>query len=159
MNPTPPLVIHKLLPSEIMGAIFEEHAKLEWRAPAIDGRVCRRWRQIVLNTPRAWIYLEINAGEPPGEKELRVWLDRSGSAPLHIRVDEQTCFDYNLYEHSLHDILNDHYPRLASLRLPASDPLFFQGRDFPCLQHLDVGQWYSWDSPLCPVRWDSMPAL
>ena len=25
-----PLVIHELLPSEIMGVLFEEHAKLEW---------------------------------------------------------------------------------------------------------------------------------
>jgi hypothetical protein len=143
-----------------MGAIFEEHAKLEWRAPAINGRVCRIWRQIVLNTPRAWIYLEINSDEPPEQKELRVWLDRSGSAPLHIRVDDELApLDYDRYEQSLYCMLNEYHTRLASLRLPASDPLFFQGREFPCLQLLDVVRWDSGDSPLCPVRWDSMLAL
>jgi hypothetical protein len=159
MNPTRPLLIHKLLPSEIMGVIFEEHAKLEWRAPAIDGRVCRRWRQIVLNTPRAWIYLKINPEEPPGEKELRVWLDRSGSAPLHIHVDESTSRDFDLYEQPLHDMLNDYHTRLASLRLPMSDPLFFKGRNLPCLQLLDISWWYSGDWDLCPVWWEPMPAL
>jgi hypothetical protein len=160
MNPTRPLVIHKLLPSEIMGVIFEEHAKLEWKAPAIDGRVCRRWRQIVLNTPRAWIYLEISDKMLPRIRELREWLDRSGSAPLHIRVDNKpTPFDYDLYERSLHGMLNEYHTRLASLRLPASNPLFFMGRDFPCLQLLDVVRWDSGGSPECPVRWDSMPAL
>jgi hypothetical protein len=143
-----------------MGVIFEEHAKLEWRAPAIDGRVCRIWRQIVLNTPRAWIYLEISDEMLPRITEMREWLDRSGSAPLHIRVDkEQTPLDYDLYDQSLHGMLNEYHTRLASLRLPVSDPLLFMGRDFPCLQLLDVFRWDSGGSSLWPVRWDSMPAL
>jgi len=36
MNATPSLLIHELLPCEIMRAIFEEHAKLEWGAPTMD---------------------------------------------------------------------------------------------------------------------------
>jgi Ser/Thr protein kinase RdoA (MazF antagonist) len=39
--------INDILSEEILRASFEEHAKLEWRAPGIEGRVCRFCRQIV----------------------------------------------------------------------------------------------------------------
>jgi hypothetical protein len=159
MNPTAPLVIHELLPSEIMGVIFEEHAKLEWRAPAIVGRICHIWRQIVLNTPRAWIYLEISDKMQPGIRELREWLDRSGSLPLYIRVNKKFTVDEHLEGRSLYDLLSSYHTRVASLRLPFGDPTFFERRDFPCLRFLDISRWYSMGSPSCPVRWDSMLAL
>jgi hypothetical protein len=142
-----------------MGVILEEHAKLEWRAPAIDGRVCRIWRQIVLNTPRAWMYLEISDDEAPRIRELREWLDRSGSAPLYIRVNKQLTYDEHLEERPLHDLLSGYHTRIASLRLPLGDPSFFERRDFPCLRLLDISRWYSMGSTSCPVRWDSMLAL
>jgi hypothetical protein len=158
MDPTRRLVIHELLPSEIMGGIFEEHAKLEWRAPTIDGRVCRIWRQIVLNTPRAWIYLDISAEEPPGEKELREWLNRSGSAPLYIRFRQK--FVYHIrYGQKLHDMLSGCHTRIASLRMPVGDLYFFHRRKFPCLRLLEINQSYSSGYPSYPVQWDSMPEL
>jgi hypothetical protein len=159
MNPERPLAIHELLPSEIMGVIFEEHAKLEWRAPAIDGRVCHIWRQIVLNTPRAWVYPEISDKMLPRIRELREWLDRSGSAPLYIHVNKEFTVDEHLKERPLHDLLSGYHIRIASLRLPFCDPSFFEKRDFPCLRLLDISRWHSMGSTLCPVRWDSMLAL
>jgi hypothetical protein len=159
MNPTQPLVIHELLPSEIMGVIFEEHAKLEWRAPAIDGRVCRIWRQIVLDTPRAWIYLEISDEILPRIRELREWLDRSGSAPLYIRVSKGFTGDEHLVERPLHDLLGGYHARIESLRLPFGDPSFFEKQDFPCLRLLDIDRWYPIGSTSRPVRWDSTPTL
>jgi hypothetical protein len=159
MNPTRPLVIHELLPSEIMGAIFEEHAKLEWRAPVVDGRVCRIWRQIVLSTPRAWMYLDISDEERPRIQGVREWLDRSGSAPLYIRIDKEFTFDEHLSEPSLHDLLSGYHTRIASLRLPLGDPSFFEMRDFPCLRLLDINQRDSMGFTSRPVRWDSMLAL
>jgi hypothetical protein len=159
MNLTRPLVIHKLLPSEIMGVIFEEHAKLEWTAPAVDGRVCRIWRQIVLNTPRAWVYFEISDEERPRIQGVREWLDRSGAAPLYIRVNKKFTFDEHLKEQPLHDLLSGYHTRIASLRLPLGDPSFFEMRDFPCLRLLDISRWYSKGFTSRPVRWDSMLAL
>jgi hypothetical protein len=159
MNPTRPLVIHKLLPSEIMGIIFEEHTKLEWNAPAIDGRVCRTWRQIILNTPRAWIYLEINDEEQPRLRDLREWLDRSGSAPLYIRVSKGTTADRPLYQRPMDDLLSGYHSRIASLRLPYGDSSFFERREFPCLRLLDINRWYPMGPPSRPVQWDSMLAL
>jgi hypothetical protein len=132
---------------------------LEWRAPAIDGRVCHIWRQIVLNTPRAWVYLEISNGMLPRIRELREWLDRSGSAPLYIRVNKKFTIDEHLKEWPLHDLLGGYHTRIASLRLPFGDPSFFERRDFPCLRVLDISRWYSMGSTSCSVRWDSMLPL
>ena len=157
MNPTRPLVIHELLPSEIMGVLFEEHAKLEWRAPAIDGRVCRIWRQIVFNTPRAWMYLEISDDRRPVIRELQEWLDRSGSAPLYIRVDRK--FSGNPHPYQLYNLISSYHTRIASLRLPPDCPAFFDERDFPCLRLLDISHAYSTHDILRPLRWDSMPEL
>jgi len=160
MNPTRPLVIHERLPREIMAIIFEEHTELEWCAPAIDGRVCHTWRQIVLDTPRAWIYLEIRDEDPPRIRGLREWLDRSGSVPLYIRVKEGTTFQEFSSDDALYKLLRGYRTRIASLRFPKGDPLFFIiGEDFPCLRLLEVNRWASPQVPEWNVKWDSMPEL
>ena len=161
MNPAPPPVVHEVLPREIMGIIFEEHAKLEWRAPAIDGRVCRIWRQIVLNTPRAWAYLEIGDYNPARIGDLRSWLHRSGTALLHIRVDKDSSDELTdgLTEgEELYNLLVDYHTRIASLSLPLLDLSIFEGRDFSCLQLLDIGPWYPLHDSSA-MWWDSLPKL
>ena len=169
----PPLpVIHEVLPTEVLGAIFEEHAKVEWKAPAIDGRVCRFWRQTILNTPRAWAHLTINRKSRPGiginrfgiginrpgSGSLTSWLSRSGSAPLHIDVLENFTPDKHYNNQTLYDLLCDHYNRIEALRIHWGDHSYFQGRNFPCLQRLDVYDWFPvHPSPAFP--WGAMPKL
>ena len=148
MDPEPSPVIHEILPTEIMEMIFEEHAILDWKAPTIDGRVCRFWRQTVLNTPRAWSHITIRKYHPPSVDELRLWLHRARTAPLHINTRAariRAC-------QRLYDIFSDHRARISSLRMQYGSETFFEGRDFPCMQHLDVTNWY-------PSRWGSMPKL
>ena len=153
-----PLLIHEVLPNETMAIIFEEHAKLEWRAPAIDGRVCRLWRQITLNTPRAWSYLEIGC-----RKGLRLrispWLDRSRTAPLHIRVDENLTRRGETNNGALYELLHEYHTRIASLRILGGIFSFFHGQDFPSMQHLEVVQsdWPDWPPP--PCSFGHMPKL
>ena len=154
----PPPIIHEVLPLEMLGAIFEEHAKLEWIAPMIDGRVCRLWRQVVLNTPRAWAYLEIDEDKRPGIWSLTSWLDRSGGAPLHIDVDMDYTPDRHINKRTLYDLVGDHYKRIASLRMDRGDQSFFEGREFPCLQLLDVENWFPTHFPSTLSR-GRMPAL
>ena len=158
MDPPLPPVVHEVLPPEMLGAIFEEHAKLEWKAPAIDGRVCRLWRQIILNTPRAWVHLKIDKDNRPGGGNLTLWLGRSGTAPLHIEVDKNFTPDQNTNDRTFYDLLSDHYNRIAVLRMHRGDRLFFEGRDFPCLQHLDVEVWFPMRFP-STVLWGAMPEL
>ena len=147
MDPVPSRVIHDILPTELLEIIFEEHAKLEWEAPTIDGRVCRLWRRIVLNTPRAWAYLEIRNDSVPSMDEVRLRLHRSNPAPLHIDI----CVGQDA-SRSLYDLFNDHHTRIASLRMRYGSQSFFEGRDFPRMRLLEVAHW-------CPVRWGSMPEL
>ena len=125
----------------------------------MDGRVCRIWRQIVLDTPRAWAYLEVNGDQPPRMGELRLWLLRSGTAPLHICVTNDFTPDEEFDERTLYDLLGDHHARIVSLRLPWGDPAFFEGRGFPCLQLLDIERWYPTDSTVSIMQWGSMPEL
>ena len=137
-------------------AIFEEHAKLEWSAPAIDGRVCRFWREIVLNTPRAWAYLEISHHRPPKISHLLSWLDRSCTAPLHIRVSR----NFVLHVHkTLFSLLRDYHMRIASLRMSTASLFFFEQRDFPCLRLLDIKGWQSRRPFSSPFQWGAMPTL
>jgi hypothetical protein len=148
MEPVLSLVIHEVLPPEILGVIFEEHAILEWEAPTIDGQVCRFWREIVLNTPRVWAYLKIPRGYQPSMGELRLRLHRSSTAPLHIDIRAEGRVSCQ----RLYNLFSDHHTRIASLRMRYGDPAFFEGRDFPCMRLLDIANWY-------PARWGSMPEL
>jgi hypothetical protein len=136
--------------------IFEEHAKLEWRAPAIDGRVCRLWREIILKTPRAWAYLEIFHTKPPSFSGLRSWLDRSHTAPLHIRVNRNFILDHYM---TVYDLLRDYHTRIASLRMGLGCSSFFEERHFPSMRLLYVTSWYWRDPSLPRVQWGLMPAL
>ena len=145
MDPPLPLVIHEILPTEILKMIFEEHAILEWKAPSIDGRVCRLWRRIVLNTPRAWAYLNIRNHSVPMD-EVRLRLQQSSTAPLHI--DTRGAGE----NQKLYDLFSYHDTRIASLRAWYGSQSFFEARDFPCMRLLDIGHW-------CPIQWGSMPKL
>jgi hypothetical protein len=147
-------LINKRLPVEIIGLIFEEHTVLEWKAPIVDGRVCRLWRQIILKTPRAWAYLKIHHNRHPSTGQLFVWLCRSGSVPLHIRV-EHTCESINL--HTLCNLITGHHRRIASLRMREGELSFFEGREFPRMQLLDIKQWHS--KVPSAVRIGPMPQL
>ncbi len=151
MDPVLSPVIHEILPTEIMGVIFEEHAILEWEAPTIDGRVCRLWRQIILNAPRAWAHIEIPEGPMPSMGEVRLRLHRSGTAPLHI---DTRAGRWSAYQ-ELYELLSDHHTRIASLRTGYGSQYggqsFFE-EDFPCMRLLDLAHWY-------PMRWASMPKL
>ena len=155
MDPTLSPVIHDILPNDILAMIFEEHAKLEGRAPAIDGQVCHLWRQVVLDSPRAWSYLEFSHHELPDAEKLRSWLRRSGTAPLHVRANE------SFTRHALrdfYDLLSDYHTRIASLRMSICSSSFFPEQEFPRLRHLDIS-WYPYRFCLTKARWGPMPEL
>jgi hypothetical protein len=159
MDLAPSPVIHEVVPTEILAMIFEEHAKLEWRAPAIDGRVCRFWRQLVLNTPRVWVYLEIYNHQRPKVWQLRSWLRRSSTMPLHICVGGNFTPDEHIDKLTLYDLISEYHTRIASLQMMLGDPSFFEGRGFPCLQLLDIEDWYSTHPSSSVVQWGAMPEL
>jgi len=134
---------------------------MEWRAPAVVGQACRFWRQIVLNAPRVWAYLELGREKRPSIGELQSWLHRSGTASLHIRVYQDFTFDEDTKKRTLYDILSESHARIASLRMSIlGKPTFFMGRAFPCMRLLDIEHW-DWmrDSRRTSAQWGPIPRL
>ena len=125
--------INEVLPEEVFGVIFEEHAKLDWRAPVIDGRVCRQWSRAILNSPRAWAHLEINNKFASVPSKLPQWLDRSGSVPLRVRMHVTTLTQ------STKEDLGQHSKRIESIVLGGCHHDFLGNRSFPILQSLTIG--------------------
>ncbi|KAJ8514622.1 hypothetical protein ONZ45_g7859 [Pleurotus djamor] len=92
------LLIVSRLPNEVLSIIFEYVAAHELRQShkikpharwLPVSQVCRLWRNVAINTPRIWgtIYFH-------NKLELaRLFLERSKSAPLHIKSN---CFTPNL---------------------------------------------------------------
>ncbi len=80
--------------------------------------------------------------------EVRLRLQRSSTAPLHINTREagqNFCL-------MLYDLFSDHNTRIASMRTWYGSRSFFERQDFPCMRLLEVAHWY-------PIRWGSMPKL
>ena len=143
--------INEALPEEVFGVIFEEHAKLEWRAPLIDGQVCRQWRQTILRSPRAWAHPKIGQKTISAPSKLHQWLDRSGSVPLHIQVINWT--------RGAEEILDHHRKRIESISLYDHRLPFLENRSFPILRSLTL---WAWNINTAMIRWSAcrtMPVL
>ena len=143
--------INESLPDEVFGVIFEEHAKLEWKAPLIDGQVCHQWRQTILCSPRAWAHLRISHIFSFAPSQLDRWLDRSGSVPLHIQAIDWT--------RDIEEVLDDHSNRIQSISLDDISHAFLQNRSFPILQSLTIDGMYN---DTLVIHWSAcsaMPAL
>ena len=146
--------INEVLPEEVFGVIFEEHAKLEWRAPVlIDELVCKKWQRIILRSPRTWAHLEIGVLFEKAPSKLRQWLDRSGTAPLHVKINTLQ---------GLEEILCQHHKRFESLTVRHSlAQALLKNQSFPILRSLTICDWDQ-GSGFKVFHWriqDAIPAL
>ncbi|KAK7435784.1 hypothetical protein VKT23_019482 [Stygiomarasmius scandens] len=92
------LSLIRSLPSEIILEVAN-HFVEEWQAtdPAgplwVMGRVCRKWRQILLNAPWLWknVFVHVNQDIEleMGSALLKTWLDRSKRCSLRVRLTSQ----------------------------------------------------------------------
>ncbi|KAK6992100.1 F-box domain-containing protein [Favolaschia claudopus] len=82
------------LPNEIISEIFIRflpaypECPVSWgpRSPTFLTQICRRWREVALSTPALWRALSLSDGL--GQQLGDLWLDRAGSCPLSLEVDE-----------------------------------------------------------------------
>jgi hypothetical protein len=123
--------INEMLPTEILGLVFEEHTLLQWNAPAVDGLVCRLWRQIILDTPRAWSHITIRRWcAQPSVEALRLWMNRSRSSPLHLQSDRGG--------EQLQRLVAQYHTSISSLRWIHADVEIFEDLSFPNLRSLHI---------------------
>ncbi|KAJ6593155.1 hypothetical protein B0H19DRAFT_1089213 [Mycena capillaripes] len=77
-----------LLPPEIIVPIFEyclpfhRSQPLPHEAPLLLAQICRRWREICLDSPNVWAC--INFGNIGSPELLKAWLLRARNHPLTI---------------------------------------------------------------------------
>ena len=143
--------INEALPEEVFGVIFEERAKLEWRAPLIDAQVCCQWRQTILRSPRVWSHLEIGRRFTSAPLKLQEWLDRSRSAPLRVLAID--------WVRGVEEVLDQHHKRIESISLYGHRHDFLENRSFPILQSLTIGGWKINDPAIRWSAWHAMPEL
>ncbi|KAK7018561.1 F-box domain-containing protein [Favolaschia claudopus] len=82
------------LPNEIISEIFIRFLPAYPECPPSQGprsptfltQICRRWREVALSTPELWRALSLSVGL--GQQLGDLWLDRAGSCPLSLEVDE-----------------------------------------------------------------------
>ncbi|KDQ60129.1 hypothetical protein JAAARDRAFT_596663 [Jaapia argillacea MUCL 33604] len=114
------IALHRTLPPEILGEIFSLAVdKDTWRFPITISQVCRQWRTIVHQYPRAWTLIRINRRSTL--RLLRFWLGKSGVCPLTIEFDGTAvgCVEYEELVWPLINALVPHSSRIRSLTMAA----------------------------------------
>jgi hypothetical protein len=71
------------VPADILSLVFVEFCNVgtqkSWKGFLVLGAVCRRWREILIDTPRAWSLIQVGPQAPPfNHALLDIWLSRCG---------------------------------------------------------------------------------
>ncbi|KAJ7457094.1 hypothetical protein FB451DRAFT_1275921 [Mycena latifolia] len=159
-----PLIL--TIPPEITAQIFAHclpsspsRPKID-RAPLLLGRICRDWRNIVLDSPELWASLEIDRVDIPVDL-VEIWLSRAQNFPLTL-VLKVSVFDDEWDSAPYIDVLQRQAQtwRDVTLELPFEN-LLLLGPDLqlPMLERLAIS-FYDNDEHDHPVNaFRSAPAL
>ncbi|KAJ7037936.1 hypothetical protein C8F04DRAFT_1090692 [Mycena alexandri] len=145
----------RMLPTELVSEIFLHFIPIYPNAPPVFGtesptlltQICHKWREIALATPALWraIFLRSKDDAPPLEQQVQifnVWLERSRTSPLSIRVGGAGRAILSPFLASI----VPHRPRWEYLKLEWEDIAFSESWDYlgllngPMLRfrHLDM---------------------
>lgn len=119
------------VPSDILSLWFIETCSIEWMAPLVLGAVCRRWREVLLATPRAWAFLKMTPKTellPPGLLDL--WMSRCGAIGCHFSLPRSA-------PPAIVDVICKHGSNIACLSL-FGNATALKGH-FPLLKELRIG--------------------
>jgi F-box-like len=135
------------LPFDVLSMIFDWCSDIKWDSPAQIAAVCRTWRRVVLDTPRAWSFIDL--ASKMTDEGITMFFERSRQRPLHVYLPEDRRFDLSSVAHRIHCISLDDirslpqtlvFPNLRRLSIfwPASAlPLAeVTAHRFPALRHL-----------------------
>ena len=103
---------------------------------------------MILCSPRAWVHLRIGYSFALDALRLHQWLDRSGSAPLHIHTFICT--------RGVEEVLKQHCKRIQSISIYDHFLGFLENRSFPILQSLTI---YRFNISTPMIRWSDRGAM
>ncbi|CAG8728400.1 1237_t:CDS:2, partial [Acaulospora colombiana] len=138
---TPP--IHHL-PPEILSMIFSLTVdQLDWASRTLLGSICRRWREVAINTKSLWNKIPIaevkdtdcffrTNGMYPCSEFLQIILERASGSPITVDIDASTKF-YECILAALHGVMLDISSLLLSFE--RDDEEYFPGLDWD-IRHL-----------------------
>ncbi|KIM29324.1 hypothetical protein M408DRAFT_23094 [Serendipita vermifera MAFF 305830] len=138
------------LPFEILSSIFTLCGEMYWKAPLSIAAVCRLWREVVQNTPRAWFSTKVT--NQKNINLLGVYLERNNQRLLHVTLQLWSLIpELAPYAHVIQCIQVPDLPEfmqglcfshLKSLRITSPDSKIRMAQvtidQFPSLQHLEV---------------------
>jgi hypothetical protein len=147
-------------PFDVLSYIFEICGEKDYRATLKISVVSRHWREIVLATPRAWAFVDVE--DCRHDELVRLYLERSSPRPLHISIPLNR--DFGLFRDVTDrirclSIPGTHAESLGEATFPNVTRLTIAGRNadiqrfvidfkrFPSLQHLVCEpSWMFWHS-------------
>ncbi|KAJ7474869.1 hypothetical protein FB451DRAFT_277293 [Mycena latifolia] len=164
------------LPNEIVAHIFLHFLPVYPRCPPMTGRlspttlghICHEWRSLSLSIPALWRAISISLdGSINPEPQLRLlesWLERSGSYPLSIRLQENdfSRFEVDLHEpNSMAQAIFSHWARWHHVQI---DIPLWHCRDFgkahaPLLRSMAIQQRASEPSDWTAITFIEAPRL
>ncbi|KDQ19239.1 hypothetical protein BOTBODRAFT_51694 [Botryobasidium botryosum FD-172 SS1] len=103
------------LPDDVLIKVFETYSQyaqhwhnwIKKRSMLGLSQVCRRWRELTHSYPLFWTRLHLSGSDRDPVKLAEVWVERSGTCPLWIRIEgfrgreerayTQLCPSYRLH--------------------------------------------------------------
>jgi len=80
------------LPHETLSLILLEVSINHWKAPLKLQSVCRLWRNILLDTPAAWSFIDVHKDKKvPDSGLVSIFLERSGNVSMHIYIHVESA--------------------------------------------------------------------
>jgi hypothetical protein len=139
----PPIL---MLPNEITLEIFMRFLPIYPLCPPLTGllsptlltHICRRWREIALDTPELWRVMKFSHYSMISLNIAGLWLRRSHCSPLSIYIDECGGRRINLGE--VFAEIVPHRARWEYLRIDSDLMSYFSTIEgpMPLLRHLDL---------------------
>ncbi|KAK7041705.1 hypothetical protein VNI00_008994 [Paramarasmius palmivorus] len=158
------------MPPEILGHIFTMACEDNYIGPfqlpqaIVASNICRRWREVAMETPRMWSSMTIPFQEwerdlPRLPQIIQLFLERSKTSPLTLRMNFGTyCHVIPASVFDAVDFLVMHSHRWERLDFEGcGDPFFFpvfnnMDRNLPIMQHLGLtGRGHRMDGELIDI--------
>jgi len=100
---------------DALSMIFDWCADIEWDSAVRIAAVCRTWRSIALDTPRAWSFVEL--ASKTSNQGIKMFFERSRERPLYVYLPGSRRFDLTSVAQDSLPLLQLHFSTASSSRI------------------------------------------